>query len=101
MATRFDLDQKKQEIQKNNDLMAQEDFWNDQKKAQKIIKENNSLKDLVDQHTKLYETTLDLLASVTELQSSLDEDMSNMIKIMHYLRFVFCYLALMMTTMRF
>ncbi len=80
MATRFDLDQKKQEIQKNNDLMAQEDFWNDQKKAQKIIKENNSLKDLVDQHTKLYETTLDLLASVTELQSSLDEDMKELVE---------------------
>lgn len=80
MATRFDLDQKKQEIQKNNDLMAQEDFWNDQKKAQKIIKENNSLKDLVDQHTKLHETTLDLLASVTELQSSLDEDMKELVE---------------------
>lgn len=80
MATRFDLDQKKQEIQKNNDLMAQEDFWNDQKKAQKIIKENNSLKDLIDQYTKLYETTLDLLASVTELQSSLDEDMKELVE---------------------
>ncbi len=80
MAPHFDLTAKKEEIQKNNDLMAQEDFWNDQKKAQRIIKENNGLKDLVSQHEKLTETTLDLLASVTDLQASLDEDMKELVE---------------------
>ncbi|QRG86549.1 peptide chain release factor 2 [Bulleidia sp. zg-1006] len=80
LGSSFDLTAKKEEIQKNNDLMAQEDFWNDQKKAQRIIKENNGLKDLVSQHEKLTETTLDLLASVTDLQASLDEDMKELVE---------------------
>ncbi|WP_238928349.1 peptide chain release factor 2 [Bulleidia sp. zg-1006] len=80
LGSSLDLTAKKEEIQKNNDLMAQEDFWNDQKKAQRIIKENNGLKDLVSQHEKLTETTLDLLASVTDLQASLDEDMKELVE---------------------
>ena len=46
--------------------MNGENFWNDQKKAQAIIRETNNLKSLLDNHHKLKE-------ALEELSSSLDE----------------------------
>lgn len=79
MAVHFDIEAKKKKIQDNNDLMAKDDFWSDQKQAQKIIKENNIYRQLVDTYQNLYHETVDLLSSVSDLQSSYDEEMKSLV----------------------
>lgn len=79
MAVHFDIEAKKKKIQDNNDLMAKDDFWSDQKQAQKIIKENNIYRQLVDTYQNLYHETVDLLSSVCDLQSSYDEEMKSLV----------------------
>lgn len=80
MAPLFDIEGKKELIQKNNALMAREDFWSDQKKAQKIIKETNGMKQLVEDQADLVSATEDLLVSVADLQASFDEDMKELVE---------------------
>ena len=59
--------------------MAKDDFWSDQKQAQKIIKENNIYRQLVDTYQNLNHETVDLLSSVSDLQSSYDEEMKSLV----------------------
>ena len=40
MGISLDLDSKKKQIEENNQKMQEADFWNDQKAAQKLIKNN-------------------------------------------------------------
>lgn len=60
--------------------MESPDFWNDQKKAQKIIKSNNMMKDLVETHKAISSALEDLQASIDELSSSFDEDMNELVQ---------------------
>ena len=60
--------------------MESPDFWNDQKKAQKIIKSNNMMKDLVETHKAVSSALEDLQASIDELSSSFDEDMNELVQ---------------------
>ena len=80
MATLFDLASKEKKIEENNALMNAEDFWNDQKKAQKIIRETNSLKTLVETHRSLTKAMDDLAESVNELGASFDEEMNELVQ---------------------
>ena len=44
----FDLEDKETQIQENEELMLDPDFWNDSDKANEIIAANNHLKKIVD-----------------------------------------------------
>ena len=59
--------------------MAEADFWNDQKKAQKIIRESNQLKALIETHHSLTNAFAELSEGISELSSSFDEDMYELI----------------------
>lgn len=79
MATLFDLEGKEKRLAENNALMAEADFWNDQKKAQKIIRESNQLKALIETHHSLTNAFAELSEGISELSSSFDEDMNELI----------------------
>ena len=59
--------------------MSEADFWNDQKKAQKIIRESNQLKALIETHHSLTDSFAELGEGISELSSSFDEDMNELI----------------------
>lgn len=79
MATLFDLEGKEKRLAENNALMAEADFWNDQKKAQKIIRESNQVKALIETHHSLTDAFAELSEGISELSSSFDEDMNELI----------------------
>ena len=60
--------------------MNGENFWNDQKKAQAIIRETNNLKSLLDNHHKLKEALEELSSSLDELKESYDDDLKELVK---------------------
>ncbi len=80
MAPLFDLAGKKKQIEENNELMAAADFWSDQKKAQKIIRETNQMKALIDTHQALSDSVNDLGEGLTDLASSFDEDLNELLQ---------------------
>ncbi|MCI5722884.1 MAG: peptide chain release factor 2 [Erysipelotrichaceae bacterium] len=75
----LDLTGKEKHLQENNALMQEADFWNDQKKAQKIIRESNQLKELIETHHALTSAFAELSDGIAELSSSFDEDMNELI----------------------
>lgn len=79
MANLFDFDAKKKTIEENETLMNGADFWNDQKKAQIIIRETNSLKLLIANHDELKALLEELDASVEDLKSSFDEELKELV----------------------
>ena len=48
----FDLDGKQKRVEELNKVTSQPDFWNDSEKAQGILKEQASLKDVIDSWEK-------------------------------------------------
>ena len=80
MAPLFDLASKQKKIEENNELMNAADFWNDQKRAQKIIRETNQLKGLLDTYEGLAAGLSDLSEGIAELSSSFDPDMNEIIE---------------------
>ncbi|NLH64218.1 MAG: peptide chain release factor 2 [Erysipelotrichaceae bacterium] len=76
----LDLDGKRKSIASNNAEMTKPDFWNDQKKAQKLIRETNQMKALTDAHDSLMDELNDLNASVADLQVTFDQDMNDLVQ---------------------
>lgn len=56
-------------------MMGDANFWSDAKKAQHIIKENNSLKKLLEVHQMLTDGLKDLSSTLDELNKHYDEDL--------------------------
>ncbi len=80
MAPLFDLAGKKEQIKANEEAMNAPDFWNDQKKAQALIRNNNALKSLVENHEKLQGALNDLSESVNELNQSFDPELAELVE---------------------
>lgn len=80
MGKSLDLETKKKKIEENNHKMEEPDFWNDQKAAQKLIKNNNQMKSLVDAYEELDGELKDLNESITELQTTFDDDMNELVQ---------------------
>ena len=76
----LDLEGKRKLIAENNAEMAHPDFWNDQKKAQKLIRDNNQMKALVESHDSLMDELTDLSASVADLSKTYDQDMNDLVQ---------------------
>nr|WP_191668270.1 peptide chain release factor 2 [uncultured Limosilactobacillus sp.] len=71
----FDLDALDERIAEIEQEMAQPDFWNDNEKAQKIITENNNLKDKRDTFVNLRDQIADLETSIELLTVEPDADL--------------------------
>lgn len=71
----FDLDQKQKEIKELDQKTLEEGFWNDQKKAQQVIRKRNSMQTIVEQYQALLQQmqTLDETADV--LKAEMDEEL--------------------------
>jgi len=60
--------------------MNEAGFWDDQKKAQSIIRETNALKALKENYDRLHAGFADLAASVDELKSNFDKDLAGIVE---------------------
>ncbi len=60
--------------------MNAEDFWSDQKKAQKIIRETNQMKALIETYQSLDASLKDLNEGISDLSESFDPDMNALIE---------------------
>ncbi|UNT97011.1 peptide chain release factor 2 [Allobaculum mucilyticum] len=74
----LDLPSKEEQIKEYDEQMLAEDFWSDQKKAQSVIRKQNSLKDIVSGYNEL-RTELDSLSEAYDaLKEEMDEDLLEM-----------------------
>ena len=71
----FDLDALNERIAENEQRMAEPDFWNDSEKAQKLINDNNQLKERRDTFTHLRDQLDELATSVELLKEMPDDDL--------------------------
>lgn len=74
----FDLPNKKHQIEAYDELMAQEGFWSDQKKAQSIIRKQNGLKDITNSYEELRQLFDGLNETVDALKVEMDEELLEM-----------------------
>lgn len=72
----FDLDALDEQIAENEHTMAQPGFWDDNTKAQKLISDNNALKDKRDNFTQLKGQVEDLATNVELLEMEFDPDLA-------------------------
>ena len=75
LGTSLDVEAKKKTIEANEETMSSADFWNDPKKAQSLIRENNGLKSIVEQYESLTRQSADLEEMLDELKDSFDEEL--------------------------
>lgn len=80
MEIHFDVASKVKESQAIEEKMAQADFWNDNKLANKLIATNNQLKKIIETHHQLTVTFSGLLETVDLLKESFDQEMKEMVE---------------------
>ena len=71
----FDLDGLQEAIADNESKMADPDFWNNQEEAQKVINENNELKNKYDNFNQLEEAIEDLEVLLEMVQEDDDDEL--------------------------
>ena len=71
----FDLDGLQEAIADNESKMADPDFWNNQEEAQKVINENNELKNKYDNFNQLEEAIEDLEVLLEMVQEEDDDEL--------------------------
>lgn len=80
MALLFDLDQKQKQIAENETRMSEENFWNDSKKAQRIIQETNSLKNIIATYQRVDKAFKMIQENLDELKDAYDEEMLQLVE---------------------
>ena len=80
MGKSLNLEEKRKTLEANNAKMAEADFWNDQKAAQRLIKQTNQIKGLIESYDSLSSALSDLSDSVAELSDTFDEDMNELVQ---------------------
>ncbi len=79
MAPLFDLASKKEKIAENEKVMNEPGFWDDQKKAQALIRSTNSMRSLLENYESLKKALSDLSDSVNELSATFDDELAEMV----------------------
>lgn len=74
----FDLPAKEKQIADLDARTMEDGFWSDQKKAQNVIRQRNSLKDIVDSYQSLKEELEGLNETADELKTAFDEELMAM-----------------------
>lgn len=72
--TLFDLDQLKEKAKKYEELIGASDFWSNQREAQKVINEFNSLNDKINEFYTLSEKIDELEETYTLIKDDYDEE---------------------------
>lgn len=80
MAKVFDLTEKEKTLKANEAIMAEPEFWDDQKKAQKVIRDTNAIRSLVENYHKLHDGLDELEESVEMLRETMDADLKEMVE---------------------
>ena len=75
----FDLAKLEDKVKQLDKLQEDENFWNDTKKAQSVIKEANIDRNLISTYKKNDKALSDLSSSIDELSKSYDEDLMELI----------------------
>ena len=78
LAILFDIEKLKAKIKHNEEIMSSPSFWDEAKKAQSVINENNTLNDLLKGYTKLNKDLNDELNTINELNKIYDEDLKEL-----------------------
>ena len=76
----FDLDAKKARVEEIDHLMADSSFWNDRKEAQKIIDEQNNLKNIETQFNKLTTDVNNFLDELNLLKEEYNTEMHQLLE---------------------
>src|SRR5690625_2185471 len=76
----FDLEEKETQIQENEELMLDPDFWNDSDKAAEVIANNNYLKKIVDGFNSLSSSLDDIETSHELLREEYDEELAELLE---------------------
>lgn len=71
----FDLSSKNKQIEDYDKQTLEPDFWQDQKKAQQVIRAKNALKDIVDRYEELDLQLTSLNDTADELKFEFDEEL--------------------------
>ncbi|WP_270742307.1 peptide chain release factor 2 [Holdemanella biformis] len=71
----LDLSSKNKQIEDYDKQTLEPDFWQDQKKAQQVIRAKNALKDIVDRYEELDLQLTSLNDTADELKSEFDEEL--------------------------
>jgi len=71
----FDQNSFKDKLKELESLIAEENFWNDNQKAQVILKEKNFVEKIINEHFKLNSICNDLNDFVNSLEKEYDEDL--------------------------
>ena len=80
MGVIFDQNSFKDKLKKLENLISKDDFWNDNQKAQGILKEKNFVEKIINEHCKLNSTCNDLNDFVSSLEKEYDEDLYKELK---------------------
>ena len=80
MALLFDLEQKQKQIEENETRMSEENFWNDTKKAQRIIQETNSLKNIIATYQRVDKAFKMIQDNLDELKDAYDDQMLQLVE---------------------
>ncbi|WP_196333737.1 peptide chain release factor 2 [Paraclostridium sordellii] len=56
----FDIEGLREKIIRNEKIMSEQEFWNDNEKAQQVLQENKTLKDVVDEYNNLQSSFEDI-----------------------------------------
>lgn len=75
LQTSLKVDEKEKIILDNETLMEKSDFWDDTKHAQKIIKETNAMKKLINTFHEINDSLISLVETVDELNKNYDEEL--------------------------
>lgn len=71
----FDLENKIEQIEKYNRYELEENFWSDPQKAQKVIRNRNALKSIVDNYHELKDAFENLKETSIVLDEEMDEEL--------------------------
>ena len=74
----YDLDTKKKTIKELDDQTMDPNFWSDQKKAQKVIRQKNSLSHIVETYSSLWEELKSLDETADALKADFDAELMEM-----------------------
>ena len=80
LAYLFDFEEKKKIIKANEDKMSSDGFWNDQKNAQRIIQETNSLKNMIEEYQRIDKALVLLKENLDDLKDAYDEEMFELVE---------------------
>ena len=80
LANLFDLASKEEKIKENEALQNGEHFWEDQKKAQSVIRETNAMKSLLANYRAIDQSLKDLDESTDELKTTFDKDLKDLVE---------------------